>query len=74
MMIFFWEKDSKQKFILCKQKAKWLLVHKREIGKNELLLKISRRNYPSHENLKEIFLLSSICFKVKHYQGEKLQL
>lgn len=37
----------------------------REIGKDELLLKISRRNYLSHKNLKKISLVSSIYFKVK---------
>lgn len=37
----------------------------REIGKDELLLKISRRNYLSHKNLKKISLVSSIYFKGK---------
>lgn len=51
-----------QQFIFCMQQAKWFLVHKGEIVKDELLLKMGRRNYPSHENLKKVFLLSSICF------------
>lgn len=37
----------------------------REIGKYELLLKISRKNYLSHKNLKKISLVSSIYFKGK---------
>lgn len=51
-----------QKFILCKQEAKWFSVHKRGTAKDELLLKINRRNDLSHETLKEIFLLAPVCF------------